>query len=228
MCLALLLNCFLNHWSVPPLQLLIIIWILYHLVKYLRQFLCDEWDGSIEDVHEIREAVRIRTLPKLVDVEIIILDHNDGALVLVAVTVIWSRKKRNHLRKVLALPVEHLEALMLHLVRTDDAQQLVLLQKFPGRVLTVDYTAPSGLVVKEIVGGSCVLLADGIASENIAKHPRGGHFLLSLNGGEGANTRKLRAESTVDCKEGLVDNSCYRQGVETLNKAVINLLIVLV
>lgn len=88
-------------------------------------FLADEGDGPGEDVHEVGQEVGVLRVVELLDVEHVVVELDHRALVVVRVAVVRRREDRDHQREVAVVPLVHLIAIQLSLVRSDDGQELV-------------------------------------------------------------------------------------------------------
>lgn len=117
------------------------------MVQHLGYLLRHEGDAPLEDVHEVRQQVRVLVLEELLDVESVVLssvhflpasekdylEFYDCALVVVEVAVVGSRKDSYHCRELLLpAPVIHLETVGLSLVGPDHRQQTVLVEEILG------------------------------------------------------------------------------------------------
>lgn len=98
------------------------------MVQHFGYLFGDERDRPGEDVHEIRQQIRMLVLQKLLNIKSIVFEFDDGTLVIVEITVIGRREDSDDGGELLlSAPVVHLEAVSLGLMGSDDGKKSIFL-----------------------------------------------------------------------------------------------------
>ena len=120
--------------------------------QHVCDLLANEWERPGEDVHEVREPVRVRCAVELSDVHDIVLVFEHGSLVVVHVQVVRGGEDRHHRREASRPSLSvHTVSCILCLVRSNDREQVVLLQERASSRIAEEVRASSHMVVHEIL-----------------------------------------------------------------------------
>ena len=151
------------------------------MIEHLRDLFSHKRHRPGENIHEIRQQVGVLRVVELLDVESIVLELYEGALVVVDVAVVGCRENRDHCREVgLAVPLVHLVALDLGLVRADYGEQVVVIEKLVRGLKAKEVGAPAHLVLLEGDLLLALVIIHGVRPENIAEDPLSWWLLLTV------------------------------------------------
>lgn len=128
--------------------------------------------APIKHIHKVRKPVRMRRRIELPDIQHILIVPQHRSLVIVHVDVV-GRRENGHQRREpgrLALAV-HAVPVRLRLVRPDDRQQPVLVQKVAYRPMAKEVRAPPHVVVVEFGVVVRVKVFERIRPQQVAHEP---------------------------------------------------------
>ena len=149
--------------------------------EHFDDFLGDKRDAPGEDVHEVGEDVGVGRVVELLYIESVLLELDDGSLVVVHVAVVGRRKYCDHHRKFLwPVPLVHFVPVELGLVRSQDRQQFVLVQKLIRGRLSEEKRTPPHVVLHEALRALPLFVFHWVRPQNVAKQSLARRFLESL------------------------------------------------
>lgn len=162
---------------------------------------------------------------ELLDIQLIVLELDHSAFVLVKVAVVRGREDRDNAREALIAPVVHLETLKLHLVRSDQADQAVPSEELAESLEAENEGAASLLVRFELAALLPCWVVHWVRPEQVAEQALQRRFVGSavfLQTGDGS---QLRGNPSMQRDELLIDNRSDRKVVEEVHKKLVNLLV---
>lgn len=112
--------------------------------------------------------------------QLIIIYLHYCSFVCIGSTVIWSREKSNHLRKLAVLPYVRFEPLKLSLMSSYNRDKLIFLQKLFNSFVTEIIGASSGVVCNPYILLQTCVVIHGICPTNITKRSVQRNLLCSL------------------------------------------------
>lgn len=100
--------------------------LLHEVFHHVADFLHQEGHGPFEQVHALRQVEWMNDVLVLFDVHLVVLDEDDGALVLVLAAVVWRAEDSDDRREgLVTTPSVHLVSIDLNLVRSDNRNEVV-------------------------------------------------------------------------------------------------------
>jgi hypothetical protein len=116
----------------------------------------------------------------LLELQIVVFENKHSRFVVVRAAVVGRRENRNYVgERVFAAPLVHLEAVMLHLVASENTEQFISLQQF-FNWLFAEVVRALALGVVNVVELGSFFVVDGVRPNQVTEYALQGDLLKSI------------------------------------------------